>query len=438
MSAVSGTVQNFALYLNRDLYDSPPASGLYSNIFATGFSVTQAGTRFSGLIPDGLFLIDGTVDYISFSNFTPFSQLVKLVSSAAIVTSLVINDQNLGPLTGGPTYVGTAATFVQGVAKSTALSVASNAQAYSLNITKGDLLVVFGTLFFSGGTTMTIADTLGSVWTAQTTFTDGATGHLAKVWTAIATASGANTVTLSFGGTVAASTMEIAEYGGQASPFLDVVSSLLLNGVSSGTVTAPTVTTTQANDTVLGIGTCTGLSVAPGAGYTLRLAGSAGSALDVLVDNNAQTIGNYTPSWTFTAGAGNYGATMAVKSTAGLATAWGISGNAGIAGATVSYVGTSSGAVVADSFGNYNITGLANGSYTITPSLSGKTFTPANASVTVSSADVNGINFTAATSSGSSSNNALLIVNGLQITNSLMVTNALIVPNLLGGTPDWS
>lgn len=75
--------------------------------------------------------------------------------------------------------------------------------------------------------------------------------------------------------------------------------------------------------------------------------------------------------------------------------AFSISGNAGIGAALVSYSGTSSGSVVADGSGDYTIPGLANGSYTITPSLSGVSFTPTNHGVTVSDADVTGVNFTA-------------------------------------------
>ncbi|HTP25384.1 MAG TPA: SdrD B-like domain-containing protein, partial [Anaeromyxobacteraceae bacterium] len=46
--------------------------------------------------------------------------------------------------------------------------------------------------------------------------------------------------------------------------------------------------------------------------------------------------------------------------------------------------------------GLYSFSGLANGTYTITPSLAGYTFTPASISGTVDDADVTGQNFTAA------------------------------------------
>lgn len=72
-----------------------------------------------------------------------------------------------------------------------------------------------------------------------------------------------------------------------------------------------------------------------------------------------------------------------------------ISGNAGVAGATVAWNGTSSGSTTADGSGNYTISGLANGPYTITPSKTGYTFSPTSASEIVSGSNITGVNFTA-------------------------------------------
>lgn len=71
---------------------------------------------------------------------------------------------------------------------------------------------------------------------------------------------------------------------------------------------------------------------------------------------------------------------------------------AGAAGAgavvTVTPPGTAGGAMVADANGNFTFPGMANGTFTVTPSNTGHTFTPANAVVTVNNADVTGVNFT--------------------------------------------
>ncbi len=75
------------------------------------------------------------------------------------------------------------------------------------------------------------------------------------------------------------------------------------------------------------------------------------------------------------------------------------SAGTGIAGVTV---GTGSVSATTSSTGAYTLPGLANGTYTLTPSLSGYTFSPVSQSVTVNGANVAGRNFTGtATGSGS-------------------------------------
>jgi len=73
-----------------------------------------------------------------------------------------------------------------------------------------------------------------------------------------------------------------------------------------------------------------------------------------------------------------------------------ISPTAGGSGATVTLSGAASGSTTANSSGVYTFTGLANGTYTVTPSNAGFTFTPVNQSVTVNGANVGSVNFTAA------------------------------------------
>jgi|HubBroStandDraft_4_1064222.scaffolds.fasta_scaffold00167_6 hypothetical protein len=74
---------------------------------------------------------------------------------------------------------------------------------------------------------------------------------------------------------------------------------------------------------------------------------------------------------------------------------WGLSGNVSpaLSGVNVALTGQSNGNTTTDSLGNYSFTGLTNGTYGITPSLSGYTFTPASQNVTVNGANVTGINF---------------------------------------------
>ena len=57
--------------------------------------------------------------------------------------------------------------------------------------------------------------------------------------------------------------------------------------------------------------------------------------------------------------------------------------------------GSASAGTTADSSGNYSFTGLANGSYAVTPSHSGYSFSPSSQAVTISGLSVTGVNFIA-------------------------------------------
>ncbi|HVP53154.1 MAG TPA: protease pro-enzyme activation domain-containing protein, partial [Terriglobales bacterium] len=79
-----------------------------------------------------------------------------------------------------------------------------------------------------------------------------------------------------------------------------------------------------------------------------------------------------------------------------LAQTWSISGtitNGG--GATVTLSGSANAVTTADGSGNYSFSSLANGTYTVTPAAAGLIFTPASRQVTLNSANVAGVNFTA-------------------------------------------
>jgi hypothetical protein len=70
---------------------------------------------------------------------------------------------------------------------------------------------------------------------------------------------------------------------------------------------------------------------------------------------------------------------------------------AGGNGATLALSGPASAGTTANSSGNYTFAGLANGTYAITPSHTGYTFSPDTQSVTVNGANITNVNFTATT-----------------------------------------
>ena len=67
----------------------------------------------------------------------------------------------------------------------------------------------------------------------------------------------------------------------------------------------------------------------------------------------------------------------------------------GGSGATILLTGPAAGTTTTNASGSYTISGLPNGTYTVTPSESGFTFTPASQSVTLSGTNQTGINFAA-------------------------------------------
>ena len=64
-------------------------------------------------------------------------------------------------------------------------------------------------------------------------------------------------------------------------------------------------------------------------------------------------------------------------------------------GVTINLAGASTATTTTDADGSYSFTGLANGNYTVTPSLSGFTFSPTNIAITLLAANSTAKNFVA-------------------------------------------
>src|SRR5712691_11495578 len=207
------------------------------------------------------------------------------------------------------------------------------------------------------------------------------------------------------------------------------------SGLANGTYTVTpshagyTFTPSSLSVTVSGANITTGLSftaaaqtfaisgtigpAAGGSGATVTLSGAAAAT------TTADGAGNYTftglangtyavtPSRTgYTFNPSTQAATVSGANVTGInftATAqtgtFSISGTiipaAGGSGATATLTGPAAATTTTDTSGNYSFGGLVNGTYTVTPANTGFTFTPTNQSVTVSGANVSGVNFTA-------------------------------------------
>ncbi len=152
-------------------------------------------------------------------------------------------------------------------------------------------------------------------------------------------------------------------------------------GGSGATVTlsgAPAATTTAdgaGNYTFTGLPNGTYVVTPSRAGYTFNPSTQA-----------ATVSGANVPGINFTATAQT--GTFSISGT--------ITPTAGGSGGTVTLSGPAAATTTTDTSGNYSFGGLANGTYTVTPSNTGYTFSPLNQSVTVNGANQTGINFTAA------------------------------------------
>jgi hypothetical protein len=278
--------------------------------------------------------------------------------------------------------------FIQGAASAFHTAVSTFPLAYIGNVTKGNLLVVAWYRTLAHAITQVKGSLNTTNWNIVYDTADGS-GYAAGGWAWIfSTATGAETVTVTAGGNVNGCTA-IGEWSGPDS----------LRGASVATAnqttairTSPTISA-LAGDLLVGInelvsGGGTGAANTP---WALREASVTSSNYVAGIEDQLSTITS-TPQASFTTSL----FANAYDSTTGIgvfnATEHFISGSAGIAGATVSYSGTENGSVIADISGNYTIP-LYNGSYIITPSKTGYTFSPTSANETVSGADITGVDF---------------------------------------------
>ena len=118
--------------------------------------------------------------------------------------------------------------------------------------------------------------------------------------------------------------------------------------------------------------------------------------------NGAYTVTPTNSSFTFSPASQNAtvnGANVTGVNFSSAAVTYSISGTISGAGgnaATVTLSGAATATTTANASGNYTFSGLANGAYTVTPSKTGYTFTPASQNVTVNGANVTAGNFSSA------------------------------------------
>lgn len=247
-------------------------------------------------------------------------------------------------------------------------------------------LLALGVVAGTGAVTMSVTDALTNTWTQVGSNWDDGTNTYAVFQVAQNKLSGgANAITL-HSSRSAQLNLVFGEYCNQlASAPVDVTAT---GSWASTSASIGPVVSTGPNESIVAIAWMAADTAASAADGTIQLNADGSTTNGLIEDRSLSTAGSATASWTNGAGGGS-GMVLAIRSTS---TDPSIGGNCGIAGATVSCSG---GSAVSDSAGNYIINGLAPGSYTITPSLTGYSFSPTSASETVSGADITGVNFTA-------------------------------------------
>jgi hypothetical protein len=158
------------------------------------------------------------------------------------------------------------------------------------------------------------------------------------------------------------------------------------------------------------------VSVSSGTTLILSGAGSASTAPDASgnysfngLPNGAYTVTPTNAGFTFSPA--NQAINLSESNASGInftgtpKPTWSISGTIGPAslgsGSLVGLSGSQSAATSADGSGNYFFSNIMNGTYTVTPSQTGATFTPASKLAAVNGASVSNVNFTAQTATAS-------------------------------------
>jgi hypothetical protein len=268
-------------------------------------------------------------------------------------------------------------------------STASNISAtFTAPNTAGDFVLVSGTIARPAGT-LSISDTLGNTYIPVTTpVTDTNQDVTSYLWYVPSCKGGTNSVNLT--PTVAgALEIHISELSGISSTYpVDSFASATGTGTSAS---SGAVATTAAGELIYGY-TFLLNTAAAGAGFTgLTLVN--GDLDEYEIQSAAGSA-----AATYTQTSGTWFARVATLRPA-TATLGVISGTInpplGGSGATVTLGGAETATAVADANGNYMFSGLPDGSYTVTPSRGGYTFTPVSQAVMINGTNQTGVNFTA-------------------------------------------
>jgi hypothetical protein len=360
---------------------------------STGSATTDASGNYSftGLSNGGYTVTPSKTGY----TFTPTSQPATV--SNGNVASINFTAQ---AVTQTATLAIDASVSILG-SKSTSIV----SPAFSTTSTNELLLAFIATDYLSGTNTTVTGVTGGGLTWALVVRANAQSGS-SEVWRAFAPANltGA-TVTATLSQSVVSSITVLSFTGVDTTGTSGsgAIGATKPASAASGTPTA-TLVTTRNNSWVFGMGNDFDNAVGrvAGANQTVlqQYLTSAGDTYWVQKQNATTLLSGTSVTLNDTAPTGdryNFAIVEVLPAAAAPPPTYSISGivsGAIAAGVMVNLTGTSTATTATDTGGNYSFSGLANGGYTVTPSKSGYSFTPANLPVTVSSASVPGQNFT--------------------------------------------
>jgi hypothetical protein len=233
-----------------------------------------------------------------------------------------------------------------------------------------------------GGATVTLSGAASAATTADSSGNFTFTGL----------ANGTYTITPSRAGyTFSPKSLSAVVSGANVTTGLDFAATLLTYSISG--VITPAAGGSGSTITLGGAASATTIANSSGA-YTF--AGLANGAYTVTPSHTGYTFSPATQSATVNgadAAGINFNATAQAGPTYSISGT--ISPTAGGSGAKLTLSGASTTTTIADGAGNYTFSGLANGTYAVTPSHAGYTFSPTSQSAPVNGANVTGINFNA-------------------------------------------
>jgi hypothetical protein len=376
-----------------------------SSATTSALTVTLASGNTAVTVPASVVVAAGA----SSASFTATAGTISSAQTAKLTASSGVSSQSFTLNLTVPVFTisgsaGTSGATLTLTGKSGATTTSGGTGSYSFTgLPAGTYTVtpsLTGFAFTPGSTTVTITNANATVnFTAASTATFMISGTAG-------TGSATLTLTGKSGATTAASSTGSYSFTGLAPGSYTVTPSMAGFAFTPGSTTVTIGTTNQTvNFTAVSTATFT-ISGSTGTGSaTVTLTGKSGATTTSSAAGSYSFAGlaagtyTVTPSksgFTFTPGSTTVtiSANQTVSFTAAAQT-WTISGSTGMAGALVTLAGTTNGSMGANSSGAYSFTNLPAGTYTLTPSMAGATFTPASTTVTISGNQT--VNFTSST-----------------------------------------